>query len=133
MVVPADPSAIGKVTDGVVRVLRDAAHVDDTNDMAIELALQEALANAVRHGCKGDASKQVQCCVSCDDTGEVLIVVRDPGDGFEPEAVPNPLDRENILKGSGRGVFLINQLMDEVRFHDRGREIHMRKALRKPS
>ena len=133
MVVPANPSAIGKVTDGVVRVLRDAAHVDDTNEIAIELALQEALANAVRHGCKGDASKQVQCCVSCDDSGEVLIVVRDPGDGFEPEAVPNPLDGENILKVSGRGVFLINQLMDEVRFHDRGREIHMRKALRKPS
>ena len=105
MIVPADPSAIGKVTDGVVRVLRDAARVDDTNEMAIELALQEALANAVRHGCKGDSSKQVQCCVSCDEAGEVLIVVRDPGDGFDPGAVPNPLDRENILKGSGRGVY----------------------------
>ena len=128
MTVPADPMAIGKVTDGVMRVLRDAARVDETNEMAIELALQEALANAVRHGCKGDPGKQVQCCVTCDADGEVLIVVRDPGEGFDPDKVPNPLDPENLLKGSGRGVYLINQLMDEVRFHDRGREVHMRKA-----
>jgi anti-sigma regulatory factor (Ser/Thr protein kinase) len=133
MVVPADPSAIGKVTDGVIHVLRDATDVDDTSEMAIELALQEALANAVRHGCKGDSAKQVQCCVSCDAQGEVLIVVRDPGEGFDVAAVPNPLDPQNLLKGSGRGVYLINQLMDEVRFHDRGREVHMRKAVRKPA
>jgi anti-sigma regulatory factor (Ser/Thr protein kinase) len=128
LTVPADPSAIGKVTDGVMRVLRDAAHVDDAKEMAIALALQEALANAVRHGCKGDETKQVQCCVTCDAAGEVLIVVRDPGEGFDPASVPNPLDQQNLLKGSGRGVYLINQLMDEVRFHDRGREVHMRKA-----
>jgi len=128
MVVPADPSAIGTVTDGVMRVLHEAAHVDETREMAIELALQEALANAVRHGCKGDPGKQVQCCVTCDAAGEVLIVVRDPGEGFDVSTVPNPLDPENLLKGSGRGVYLINQLMDEVLFNDRGREVHMRKA-----
>jgi anti-sigma regulatory factor (Ser/Thr protein kinase) len=128
MTVPADPSAIVKVTEGVIAVLRDAARVDERNEMAIELALQEALANAVRHGCKGDPDKRVQCCVTCDASGEVLVVVRDPGEGFDPDAVPNPLAPENILKGSGRGVYLINQLMDEVRFHDRGREVHMRKA-----
>src|SRR4029078_6052971 len=81
MIVPADPSAIGKVTDGGVRVLRDAARVDDTNEMAIELALQEALANAVRHGCKGDSSKQVQCCVSCDEAGEGVSLLGHPGHG----------------------------------------------------
>ena len=100
--------------------------------MQIELALQEALANAIRHGCKGDPSKQVQCCVSCDDSGEVLIVVRDPGPGFDPAAVPHPLEKQNLLKSSGRGIFLINELMDEVTFADRGRELAMRKAGRKP-
>lgn len=128
MTVPAEPAAIAKVTDGVIRVLRESGRVDEEREIAIELALQEALANAVRHGCKGDPSKKVQCCVSCDASGEVLIVVRDPGEGFDPAAVPNPLDPENILKGSGRGVYLINQLMDDVRYHDRGREVHMRKA-----
>jgi anti-sigma regulatory factor (Ser/Thr protein kinase) len=132
LTVPADPSSIAVVTEGVVRVVRDAAQVPAEKEMEIELALQEALANAIRHGCKGDPGKQVQCCVSCDASGEVLIVVRDPGPGFDPTEVPHPLEQENLLKGSGRGIFLINQLMDEVRFADRGREVAMRKAGRKP-
>ena len=53
--------------------------------------------------------------------------MRDPGPGFEPSTVPNPLEGENVFKGSGRGVFLINQLMDEVGFADGGREVQMRK------
>jgi anti-sigma regulatory factor (Ser/Thr protein kinase) len=128
MVVPARPAEIGTVTEGVVRVLRDAAHVDESKQLAIELALQEALANAIRHGCKGDPEKQVQCCVTCEATGDVLIVVRDPGEGFDVDSVPNPLEEANLLKGSGRGIFLINQLMDEVQFANRGREVTMRKT-----
>ena len=59
---------------------------------------------------------------STDPTGELMIVVRDPGTGFDPSKVANPLDGDNMLKPSGRGVFLINQLMDEVAFADGGRE-----------
>lgn len=95
--------------------------------MQVELALQEALANAIRHGCKGDASRQVQCVVTYDTGGEVLIVVRDPGSGFDAATVPNPLAGENVFKPTGRGIFLINQLMDEVAFADGGREVRMRK------
>ena len=58
----------------------------------------------------------------------MLIVVRDPGPGFDVSRVPNPLDGSNVLKANGRGIFLINQLMDEVRFTDGGRELHMRKG-----
>jgi serine/threonine-protein kinase RsbW len=95
--------------------------------MQVELALQEALANAIRHGCKGDPARQVQCVVNCDTEGEVVIVVRDPGSGFDAATVPDPLAGENVLKSSGRGIFLINQLMDEVAFKDGGRELRMRK------
>jgi anti-sigma regulatory factor (Ser/Thr protein kinase) len=63
----------------------------------------------------------------------LTIVVRDPGPGFDPAAVPNPLEGENVFRGSGRGVFLINQLMDEVRYADRGREVLMRKSRRQPN
>jgi len=98
--------------------------------MAVELALQEAVANAIRHGCGNDPTKQLQCCVTCDDSGEIMIVVRDPGSGFDTSKVANPLDAANILKPSGRGIFLINGLMDEVDFHDGGREVQMRKRLR---
>jgi anti-sigma regulatory factor (Ser/Thr protein kinase) len=126
MTVPADPSAIQAVSDGVSRVLHGKGWAE-SDIMSIELALQEAIANAIRHGCKGDSSKQLQCSVNIDAEGEIVLIVRDPGTGFDPATVANPLDPENILKPSGRGIFLINGLMDEVRFTDGGREVQMRK------
>jgi anti-sigma regulatory factor (Ser/Thr protein kinase) len=128
MTIPADPRKIPTVTDGVMQVLQDK-HWPETRIIEVELALQEALANAIRHGCKGDASRQVQCVVTCDADDELLIVVRDPGTGFDAATVPNPLAGDNILKSSGRGIFLINQLMDEVAFGDGGRELQMRKRI----
>lgn len=128
MTIPADPAAIGTIADGVKEILAAKQWPDD-EVMKVELALQEALANAIRHGCKGDPTKQVQCSVAFDARGELMIVVRDPGPGFDVTAVPNPLEGANVLKPSGRGVFLINQLMDTVEFSDRGRRVSMRKRL----
>jgi anti-sigma regulatory factor (Ser/Thr protein kinase) len=126
IVIPAVPAAINIVTDGVAQALRNKPGVVG-HEFEIELALQEALANAIRHGCQNDPKKLIQCCVTYEAAGDVLIVVRDPGPGFEVTDVPNPLDGTNVLKGNGRGIFLINQLMDEVRFADHGRELYMRK------
>jgi anti-sigma regulatory factor (Ser/Thr protein kinase) len=132
MTIPADPRAIATVTDGVTQVLTEKGW-SEPDIMAVELALQEAVANAIRHGCGGDASKQLQCTVNCDEEGEVVITVRDPGTGFDPQAVPNPLDPANIFKPSGRGIFLINGLMDDVQYADGGRELQMRKRKPEPS
>ena len=126
MTIPADPAAIPTVTDGVTQVLHEK-HWTEQDIMAVELALQEAVANAIRHGCGGDPGKQLQCSVLCDEAGEVVITVRDPGQGFDPDAVADPLHPENVLKPSGRGIFLINGLMDDVRFADGGRVLQMRK------
>jgi anti-sigma regulatory factor (Ser/Thr protein kinase) len=126
MTIPADPAVIPVVTEGVVELLEERAWAKE-DVLAIQLALQEAVANAIRHGCRGDASRQVRCSVSCDDSGEVLIVVRDPGSGFDPGAIADPLVTANILKPSGRGIFLMNELMDHVWFADGGREVQMRK------
>jgi anti-sigma regulatory factor (Ser/Thr protein kinase) len=126
MTIPADPRAIPTVTDGVVHVLQEKRWPEE-DVMAVELALQEAVANAIRHGCGGDASKQLQCSVVCDESGEIVITVRDPGTGFDHTAVPDPLDPGNILKPSGRGIFLISGLMDQVQYADGGRELQMRK------
>jgi serine/threonine-protein kinase RsbW len=92
---------------------------------AIELALQEALANAVVHGAKEDPSKTVECLVACEEERGVLIIVRDPGEGFDPKAIPTCTVGENLYSNHGRGIFLINQLMDEVKFQKNGTEIHM--------
>jgi anti-sigma regulatory factor (Ser/Thr protein kinase) len=126
MTIPADPAAISTVTDGVTQVLQEKQWPEG-DVIAVELALQEAVANAIRHGCNGDKSKQLQCSVSCSESGEVMITVRDPGRGFDPTAVPSPLDPQNMLKSSGRGIFLINGLMDEVQYADGGRELQMKK------
>jgi anti-sigma regulatory factor (Ser/Thr protein kinase) len=129
IVIPADHAAINTVTDGVAEALRGKPGVAG-HEYEIELALQEALANAIRHGCQDDPTKSVQCCVTYQDGGDVLIVVRDPGPGFDVTTVPDPLDGTNLFKAHGRGIFLINQLMDDVRFNDGGREIQMRKRHR---
>ena len=126
MTIPADPSEIPAVIDGVNAVLVQKGWPEE-QIMEIELALQEAIANGIRHGCRGDSTKQVQVIVNITAAGEVLITVRDPGQGFDPSQVANPLEPENMLKPSGRGIFLINGLMDDVQFADGGRELHMKK------
>jgi serine/threonine-protein kinase RsbW len=127
IVIPGDPAVIRTVTDGVVQLLQDRLAVAG-HEFDIELALQEALANAIRHGCHADPTESVECRVTYESTGDVLIVVRDPGPGFDFTRVPNPLEDANVLRASGRGLFLIRQLMDEVRFASGGREIQMRKG-----
>jgi anti-sigma regulatory factor (Ser/Thr protein kinase) len=126
IVIPADTAAMQKVIAGVNELLSRKQWPE--NEIGeVELAVQEALANAIRHGCGNDPDKQVQCCITFDATGELVIVVRDPGPGFDVAAVPNPLEGDNLFKGSGRGVFLINQLMDTVEFTEEGRKVLMRK------
>jgi len=93
----------------------------------IETALREALANAIVHGAGNDASKLIELCVACDVERGMLIVVRDPGPGFNPANIPDPAFGHNVFSEHGRGIFLINQLMDEVKFERGGTEIHMRK------
>jgi len=122
----ADASGISPVVEGIMEMARrmDCAA---GKEFEIETAIREALANAILHGCKNDPAKRVQCVVSCDEEHGMLIVVRDPGTGFDPVKIPDPLHGENVYSHHGRGIFLINQLMDEVRFERNGTEIHMRK------
>jgi serine/threonine-protein kinase RsbW len=125
-VFPADPSEIDRVVESVMAIVGQIGCADG-REHDIELALREALANAIRHGCKNDSSKQVQCTVACDEHQGMLVVVRDSGEGFDPSTVPSPLMGENVFRHHGRGIYLISQLMDEVRFEKGGTEIHMRK------
>lgn len=120
----ADRKAVDPVVEQVMDAVRDMKCVNGKED-AIELALQEALANAVVHGAKEDPSKIVECVVACEEDRGVLIIVRDPGPGFDPQAIPSCTVGENLYSNHGRGIFLINQLMDEVKFHKNGTEIHM--------
>jgi len=120
----ADRNSVEPVVEQIMTAVRQTGCIDGKED-AIELSLSEALANAVVHGAKEDPSKIVECIVACDDQRGVLIIVRDPGPGFDPNAIPTCTMGENLYSNHGRGIFLINQLMDEVKFHNNGTEIHM--------
>ena len=93
----------------------------------VELALREAVSNAILHGNRLDARKlvHVRCC--CEGAKGVFIVVRDQGHGFDPDAVPNPLAVENLEAENGRGIHLMKLAMDEVSFERGGTEVHIRK------
>jgi serine/threonine-protein kinase RsbW len=120
----ADRRSVDEVVQQVMETVRQMKCANGKED-AIELSLQEALANAVVHGAKEDPSKIVECLVACDEQRGMLIIVRDPGEGFDPKAIPSCTLGENLYSDHGRGIFLINQLMDEVRFRKNGTEIHM--------
>jgi serine/threonine-protein kinase RsbW len=123
---PAQISAISGAVDSVLGIVRRSGRAHG-KEFEIEMAVREALANAILHGCKGDPTKRVECGMDLNDVGGILIVVRDPGDGFDPARVPNPTHEGNVHSEHGRGVFLIHRLMDEVRYERGGTEIHMRK------
>jgi serine/threonine-protein kinase RsbW len=96
------------------------------------LAVREAVANAIKHGNGGDASKQVEVEVRLD--GEAVeVAVRDEGKGFDPGAVADPLAPENLLRPGGRGIFYMRSLMDRVEYHfgaGGGTEVVLRKRIK---
>ena len=123
--IPADVRKISPVTDGIMAIVQQMGCAAG-REFEVETALREAIANAIVHGAKKDRRKKVQVCVSCDEDKGMLIVVRDPGPGFDPASLPTPVKGKELFATHGRGIYLINQLMDEVRFEKGGTEIHMR-------
>ncbi len=95
------------------------AGVEEDARFGITMAVREAAANAVFHGNRGDKNKQITA--SFENTGRSLIFrIADQGEGLNPDTLPDPLAPENILRSSGRGIFLIRSFMDEVHF----RQLH---------
>jgi serine/threonine-protein kinase RsbW len=100
----------------------------------VSVAVRESVANAIKHGNQNDNHKKVfvEFNTTVDAVPELSIRVRDQGAGFEPEEVADPLAPENLLKGSGRGIFLIRSFMDEVvlqRAPEGGMEMRMVKRV----
>jgi serine/threonine-protein kinase RsbW len=117
--------AIPPFVDGLMSIVQSVGCAAG-REREVEVALIEALANAVQHGCKNDPSKMIEVCVGCDESRGLLIVIRDPGPGFDPSSIPSPVVGRNLFSTHGRGIFLINQLVDEVHYEKGGTEIHMK-------
>jgi serine/threonine-protein kinase RsbW len=123
---PSHIEAISPFVDQLMRFITKFRNAD-SGESDIEMALREALANAVVHGNREDPRKHVFVTCRCTTDGEVSITVQDEGQGFASDTVPDPTARENRLRTTGRGIYLMKTLMDEVHFEQRGAVVYMRK------
>jgi anti-sigma regulatory factor (Ser/Thr protein kinase) len=87
------------------------------------MAMREALVNAVTHGNRYDASRKVYVQYTCEPDDSLSIVIRDEGDGFDPNRIPIP---EDLGEDRRRGIHLMTSYMDEVQFRRNGTEVYMR-------
>ncbi len=124
LTIPGQVGAISPAVEMVMAAIHELGCAAG-KEFEIEVALTEALANAVEHGCGHDPGKCVEVWVGCDHERGLLIVVRDPGPGFDPKQIPSPVEGEQLFSDGGRGVYLINRLMDHVQYERGGTEIRM--------
>ncbi len=96
------------------------------------VALDEAFVNAVKHGNKYDSQKLVRIAAEV-SKDEARFTIEDEGEGFDVKNIPDPLDPQNLFKTSGRGVLFIYNIMDEVKYNDRGNRLTMVKKAAEPA
>jgi serine/threonine-protein kinase RsbW len=123
---PSQVAAISLSVELVMRFISKFRKLDGS-EANIEVALHEALANAVVHGNREDPNKYVHVACCCSIDGEVSITIRDQGLGFDTGALQDPTAAENLLSAHGRGIYLMQAFMDEVCFEEGGVVVRMRK------
>ena len=123
---PSRVEAISPFVNQLMVFIRKFRNPDES-ETGIEISLHESLTNAVIHGNREDPGKRVYIVCLCSTDGEVSITIRDQGQGFDSDAIPDPTDPDNLLAVHGRGVHLMRALMDEVCFEEDGSVVHMRK------
>ena len=107
-----------ELLESIVDELNQVAGLDEEKKGGLLLCVSEGVTNAMLHGNKMDDSKVVILHAEAVE-GKVKVSIQDQGKGFDPDAVPDPLDTDNLLKTSGRGVFLMKTYCDEV-VYDKG-------------
>ena len=125
--IPSEIRAISPLVDRLMRLV-EGSHCVTGEETAVELALREALSNAVVHGNRLDVRKLVHVRCRCKVAKGISITVSDQGQGFDPGAVPDFLSVDNLEAGHGRGIHLMKLAMDQVSFEQRGAEVHMWKG-----
>lgn len=112
------------VIEEYIDEVRSEFNIDDSVYGNIHLAVVEAVTNAIIHGNKSDESKEIFFKSEKSDT-TIRFIVKDQGKGFNADTIPDPTLPENREKISGRGVFLIKNLADQVAFEENGTSLHM--------
>lgn len=126
-VIASELAAIREVVEEIVRLAWETGFESDQID-SIELAVHEALVNAMTHGNRGDSSKMIFVCGLSNPKDKLVIAITDEGDGFDPRTVNDPCHSDRLFATHGRGIFLMRQFMDEVRFEVGGRRVVLTKS-----
>jgi FixJ family two-component response regulator len=121
---PSRPEVIKEIIFLITQSALAINYIETDLDNNIKLALVEAITNAMEHGHKWDEDKLVDIYVDI-DYHQLKVVVQDQGEGFDLKALSDPTDLENLISERGRGIFLIQAIMDEVIFNERGNCITM--------
>lgn len=124
---PSEIDAISPLIDQLMRLIEGSCCITGS-EFAVELALREALNNAVVHGNAMDHHKLVKVRCRCEPGKGVWLAVRDQGKGFDPNAVSDPMEPNNLKAEQGRGIYLMKWAMDQVVFKVGGTEVWMWKA-----
>jgi serine/threonine-protein kinase RsbW len=126
---PSTRESINFAVGKIMKVAREAGCI--RSDVAdVEIAVREALANAIIHGNEGRPDKKVLIRCYGDPDDGILLAVRDEGRGFDPSAVPDPRSAERLHLPHGRGIFLMHELMDHAEHRKGGREVVLYKSCR---
>ncbi len=128
--IPSTLPAAGRIVAKVLR-LAERMKCGDAEMDKVELALREALTNAIIHGNLRSPRKRVSVRCFCQSDCGMLLVVEDEGSGFNPKKIPDPTRGRNIYSSHGRGIYLMRQLMDEVRFQRSGSRVVLKKRGRR--
>lgn len=128
IVIPNDLRSAREPEQRILSQLGVCGYDPDTV-FAIKLALEEALTNAIKHGNRNDGSKRIVVRYAVNPE-RAVIMVRDEGNGFRPEAVPDPTADENLERPNGRGIMLMQAYMTRVCYNHAGNEVWMLKENR---
>ena len=125
---PSASDSVPRIVARIVAAARKGGFLGEGRT-DFEIALHEAIANAVLHGNQADPSRSVRVRLYGQPGYGVVVAVRDQGPGFDPTAIPDPRQEDRIHLQHGRGLFLVRQLTDYVEHRKQGREIVFRKCI----
>ncbi|KAF0142609.1 MAG: ATP-binding protein [Ignavibacteriales bacterium] len=129
-VVSSDPEILPELEEYIIKIAKEV-NLDDSKINNLALSFSEAISNCMKHGNRFDKSKTVSITVNINDS-KLTIVLKDEGKGFDLKAVPDPTKPENILKDSGRGIHIMKNFLDDLRYNftPTGTEVILELSLR---
>ena len=118
-----------EVSSSILKSL-ESHKIDEETFFDIRLCVEESVRNAIVHGNSNDKKRFVKIDYWLEGDNKFIVEIEDEGAGFNHKDLPDPTHEDNIIKGSGRGVYLVLHLMDEVKFNDRGNRVTLTKYIK---